>query len=194
MVKGQEMSYKYILSTVTLLDLSANYLGGHIPDGMSDLKGLQSLNLSHNHFTGYIPLQFAELVNLEALDISSNNLSGGIPENFETLNSLGYLNLSNNNLSGRIPDGLNFEASSFWGNSKLCGHQIQRNCSDHTSYSGAGEDEDEDGEQTMHWWESWKAGMGMGVAIGFGTVIGVLAMSRRLCKRYYQFVDGILGF
>lgn len=177
MVKGQEMSYKYILSSVTLLDLSANNLSGYIPNDIGDLTGLQSVNLSHNHLTGNIPDEFVEMKNLEALDISSNMVSGRIPETFATLNSLGHLNLSNNNLSGRIPDRLRFEASSFLGNPELCGHQVQRNCSDHTSNSGGGEDEN--GEQTMHWWESWKVGMGMGMIIGFVSVIGALAFRRR---------------
>jgi hypothetical protein len=61
-----------------------------------------------------------------------------------------------------------------------------RNCNDHTSYSGG---EDEDGEKSVHWWESWKVGMGMGIVIGFGSVIGVLALSRRLRTKYYKFVD-----
>lgn len=192
MIKGREMAYKYILSAVTSLDLSANNLNGQIPEDIGYLRGLQSLNLSHNDITGQIPHEFAEMANLEALDLSNNELSGRIPEAFADLSFLGYLNLSNNNLSGRIPDLPHldtFGASSFSGNPGLCGTQLQRNCSDHTSNFDQGEDANE----TVHWWESWKVGMGMGCAIGFGIVIGALTLSRRLRTKYYESVDGIVN-
>lgn len=191
-VKGHEWAYKYILSSVTSLDFSANNLSGHIPVDMGYLKGLHSLNLSHNQLTGYIPHELGEMENLEALDISCNQLSGKIPETFADLDFLGYLNLSNNILSGRIPDLphlLTFEASSFLGNSELCGPQVFKQCRYDSSYSG----EVEESVEGEHWWESWKAAMGMGWAIGLGSVIGMLALSRRLSTRYYKFVDNIVN-
>ena len=191
MIKGQIMAYKYILSAVTSLDLSANNLSGDIPEDMGYLRGLHSLNISHNQLTGSIPHELGEITNLEALDISCNELSGRIPETFANLNFLGYLNLSNNNLSGRIPNAPHldtFDASSFWGNPELCGFQVHRNCSDYTSYSGEAV-ESNDG---VHWWELWEVGMGIGIAIGFGSVIGTLSLSMRLTTRYYKFVDSIL--
>ena len=141
------MAYKYILSAITSLDLSANNLSGDIPEEMGYLMGLYSLNISHNQLTGSIPHELGEITNLEALDISCNELSGRIPETFANLNFLGYLNLSNNNLSGRIPNAPHldtFDASSFSCNPDLCGPQVQRN-------SGEGE-ESNDG---VHWWELW---------------------------------------
>jgi len=191
-VKGHEWAYKYILSTLTSLDLSANNLSGPIPVDMGCLKGLLSLNLSHNHLTGEIPQELGEMENLEALDISCNQLVGRIPETFADLDFLGYLDLSNNSLSGRIPDLPHletFEPSSFSGNPELCGPQVHKKCNSHTSYSG----EEEKGEEGEHWWESWKAAMGMGTVVGFGSVIGVLALSRRLSTRYYKFVDNIVN-
>lgn len=101
-----------------------------------------------------------------------------------------YLNLSYNNLSGRVPDLRHlqtFDVTSFLGNPELCGRQlVQKKCNDHTPNSAEGD------ESVLHWWDLWEAGMGMGFAIGFGNVVGMLALSRRLRTKYYQFVDGTL--
>ena len=191
--KGQQWAYKYILSSFTSLDLSANKLSGGIPEDMGYLKGLHSLNLSHNHLTGSVPHELGEMTNLEALDISCNLLSGSIPDTFADLDSLGSLNLSNNNLSGMIPNLPHldtFGASSFSNNPELCGLLAKNNCISYTYYSGV----EEGDHQGNRWWESWKAALGMGWAIGFGTVIGALALSRRLCRTYFSFVDNIVNF
>lgn len=193
-VKGREWAYKYILYLFTSLDLSANNLSGDIPKGMGHLKGLHSLNLSHNQLTGFIPQELGEIIDLEALDMSCNQLSGRIPKTFVALNSLGYLNLSNNNLSGTIPAARHldtFGASSFSDNPDLCGFPLQKNCSDPYSYNE--EAEDDEGEQSVDWWDSWESGMGMGCVIVWGSVIGAIASSGRLRTRYCQFVDSIVN-
>lgn len=191
MVKAHIWAYKYILSTFTSLDLSGNSFSGQIPEEMGYLRGLLSLNLSHNHLSGDIPNNLGNMTSLEALDFSYNQLWGSIPATLADLDSLGYLNVSYNNLSGMIPDLRHlqtFEASSFSGNPELCGRQVQRKCNDQTPNSG----QEVQGEESVHWWDLWQVGMGMGFAIGFGNVVGILAVSRRLRTKYYQFVDGTL--
>lgn len=128
--------------------------------------------------------------NLEALDLSCNQLTRRIPGTFADLDFLGYLNLSDNNLLGRITDLPHletFEPSSFSGNLELCGPQVHEKCNFDTSYSG-------EGEEGEYWWESWRVGMGMGIVIGFASVIGVLTLSGQWRTRYYKFIDNILDF
>ena len=172
--------------------LSANSFSGQIPEEMGNLRGLHSLNLSHNHLSWHISNSLGKMTNLEALDISYNQLWGSIPPTLADLDSLRYLNLSYNNLSGRIPDARHlqtFEESSFLGNPELCGRQlVQRKCNDHTPNSAEGD------YSVLHWWDLWEVGMGMGFAIGFGNVVGILALSRRLSTKYFQFVEGTLDF
>lgn len=149
------------------------------------------MNISHNHLTGDIPKEFSELLELETLDISSNQLQGAIPASLAGLTFLSSLNLSNNNLSGRIPSNPQWDTfgpASFSANPDLCGPPLQSSCgvpaSEAGNYSSA---------QTEYWWESWKAGMGFGCAIGFGSVIGVLALSTRFRTKYFQVGDRFMN-
>ncbi|XP_059070376.1 receptor-like protein EIX2 [Cryptomeria japonica] len=73
-VKGLELHYPYILSTLTAIDLSNNQLNGHIPFDFGKLKGLRFFNLSRNNLSGIIPPSFGEMVQLESLDLSKNRL------------------------------------------------------------------------------------------------------------------------
>ena len=190
--KGHELAYKYVdLWTDTVIDLSANNLTGEIPKDLGYLRGLRTLNISHNHLSGEIPKEFSDLLDLETLDISSNQLQGIIPAGLAGLTFLSSLNLSKNNLSGRIPFNRHWDTfgpASFSGNPNLCGPPLQRSCGDHASEAG-----NYSSAQSEYWWESWKAGMGFGCAIGFGSVIGVLALSTRLRMKYFQVGDKFMN-
>ena len=45
----------------------------------------------------------------------------------------------------------------------------------------------------MHWWEWWEVGLGFGWGIEFGIVIGSLALSRRLGRKYFELADRFIA-
>ncbi|XP_010558411.1 PREDICTED: probable inactive receptor kinase At3g08680 [Tarenaya hassleriana] len=129
------------LDDLMILSLRSNNLHGNIPSDLVSLPFLRSLYLQDNNFSGNIPSHLSS--RLFFLDLSSNSLSGTIPTSLQNLKRLTGLNLQNNSLTGPIPDlppsikhlnlsfnNLNgsvpssvktFPASSFEGNSLLCG-------------------------------------------------------------------------
>ncbi|XP_062179939.1 probable inactive receptor kinase At5g58300 [Phragmites australis] len=104
------------------LYLQHNNLSGIIPSSLS--SNLTFLDLSYNSFDGEIPLKIQNITELTALLLQNNSLSGPIPDLH--LPKLRHLDLSNNNLSGPIPPSLQkFPASSFLGNTFLCGLPLE---------------------------------------------------------------------
>ncbi|TKW26711.1 hypothetical protein SEVIR_3G208000v4 [Setaria viridis] len=104
------------------LYLQHNNLSGIIPSTLS--SSLTFLDLSYNSFNGEIPLKVQDITELTALLLQNNSLSGPIPDLH--LPKLRHLDLSNNNLSGPIPPSLQkFPASSFLGNTFLCGFPLE---------------------------------------------------------------------
>ncbi|CAN0900918.1 Receptor-like protein 56, partial [Linum grandiflorum] len=99
---------------LTQLDISDNYLEGHIPLNISScLPSLSSLVMSNNAFNGSLPdFVSSKLVDL---DLSNNKLSGALPQTNElsgtiplwlsNMSSLGVLDLSSNNFVGELPVG-----------------------------------------------------------------------------------------
>ncbi|XP_027177219.1 receptor-like protein EIX2 [Coffea eugenioides] len=91
------------------LDLSHNFLTGHIPQlevGQTVVPALSSVSLNDNRFTGTIPEDLCKLENLYFVDLSNNLLYGRVPLCLGNLQYLTGLNLANNNLSGQIPSSL----------------------------------------------------------------------------------------
>ncbi|XP_042047313.1 probable inactive receptor kinase At5g58300 [Salvia splendens] len=134
------------LDALTTLSLRSNYLNGTLPSDLLSLDSLRYVNLQHNRFSGAIPSFQSPLLNV--IDLSFNSLTGNIPQTLQNLthltalflqnNSLSgfipdlnlpdlvQLNFSNNNLNGSVPSHLQrFPASSFTGNSMLCGKPLQ---------------------------------------------------------------------
>lgn len=66
------------LSLVTL-DLSDNYLSGHLPEEIITFRNLEYLSLSNNKFEGSLPSGLPD--ELKGFNVSFNNLSGVVPEN-----------------------------------------------------------------------------------------------------------------
>ncbi|CAH2054490.1 unnamed protein product [Thlaspi arvense] len=129
------------LDALRIISLRSNNLQGNIPSAILSLPFIRSLYFHDNNFSGTIPPTLSHrLVNL---DLSTNSLSGNIPASLRNLThltdlslqhnslrgpipdlppNLKYLNLSFNNLNGSVPSSAkSFPASSFQGNSLLCG-------------------------------------------------------------------------
>ncbi|KAK1351505.1 putative inactive receptor kinase [Heracleum sosnowskyi] len=135
------------MDSLTILSLRSNGLTGSLPDDILSLPSLRYIYLQKNNFSGDIPSSFSN--KLEIIDLSFNSFTGSIPiavENLTNLTGLSlqnnfltgsipllkppkleYLNLSNNQLSGSVPTSLQeFPASSFQGNSRLCGSPLNQ--------------------------------------------------------------------
>ncbi|XP_072954932.1 receptor-like protein EIX2 isoform X5 [Typha angustifolia] len=166
--KGQALEYytNTIISLMSSLDLSSNYLSGTIPQEIGGLATLKNLNLSGNRLIGYIPETMGGLRSLESLD------------------------LSNNELYGRIPSGQQLQTfddpSVYEGNNDLCGPPISKNCSgDGTTLNDPLEQED--GNEMS----SFYLCMGLGFAVGLWVVIGPLLFKRTWSATYFLFIDNI---
>ncbi|XP_061357185.1 pollen receptor-like kinase 4 [Gastrolobium bilobum] len=117
-----------LLPNLKALFLSYNHFSGNIPDdAFAGLLKLRKLYLANNEFTGKIPSSLATLPILLVLRLDANKFQGQIPD-FQH-NNLKIINLSNNELEGPIPANLTtFDASSFRGNTRLCGPPLTNRC------------------------------------------------------------------
>ncbi|OWM81692.1 hypothetical protein CDL15_Pgr007730 [Punica granatum] len=116
-----------ITSTLSLLDLHSNSLGGKMPplpplavyvdysgnnfssiipaDIGKNLSVTIFFSLSKNSFQGNIPESICQAWYLQVLDLSDNSFTGKIPSCMVDVPSLKVLNLRNNKLNGCIPEG-----------------------------------------------------------------------------------------
>ncbi|KAL4625566.1 hypothetical protein ACB092_05G035500 [Castanea dentata] len=187
--KGVELEYEKNLGFVKIIDLSSNNLSGSIPSEISVLSELCFLNLSRNQLIGKIPEKIGIMKKLESIDLSQNHLSGEIPLSLSSLTFLSHLNLSYNNLSGKIPLGTQlqtFDALSYIGNPQLCGYPLPRNCTigeESQNRTSIGKTEEDSNNSNFY------IGMGVGFAVGFWAVCGVLFFNRTWRHAYFRFFD-----
>ncbi|KAL0009971.1 hypothetical protein SO802_005079 [Lithocarpus litseifolius] len=187
--KGSELEYEENLGFVKIIDLSSNNLSGSIPSEISVLSELCFLNLSQNQLIGKIPEKIGIMKKLESIDLSQNHLSGEIPLSLSSLTFLSHLNLSYNNLSGKIPLGTQlqtFDALSYIGNPQLCGNPLPRNCTigeESQNWTSIGKTEEDSNNSNFY------IGMGVGFAVGFWAVCGVLFFNRTWRHAYFRFFD-----
>ncbi|XP_059629274.1 receptor-like protein EIX2 [Cornus florida] len=189
--KGRESEYKNILGLVRSIDLSSNNISGSIPEEFFSLHALRFLNLSRNQITGKVPENIGGMAMLESLDLSRNHLSNEIPQSMSNLTFINYLDLSYNNFSGRIPLSTqlqSFNATSYIGNSELCGAPLNNNCTREESSQGRGVTsmEKEEEEYEMVW---FYIGVGPGFVVGFWVVCGTLILKRTWRHAYFQLLD-----
>ncbi|XP_040933569.1 receptor-like protein 33 [Gossypium hirsutum] len=88
------------LTSLEILDLPVNHLGGPIP--VVPIGQVQFVDFSGNKLAGSFPSQVSELSQLSILDLDRNFLSGRVPSWLFSLPSLVLLRLSNNKLTGPI--------------------------------------------------------------------------------------------
>ncbi|XP_048127223.1 receptor-like protein 6 [Rhodamnia argentea] len=202
-IKGLEVELVKILTLFTSIDISCNNLDGAIPETLGALKALYVLNLSNNGFSGPIPPSLGHLQQLESLDLSRNDLNGTIPTQLSDLNFLSALNLSYNKLVGSIPavkQFLTFSATSFEGNSGLCGQPLGTKCPNNNSglcgpllgtncgTEEAGDDGDDDDSEKKWFY----LGTPLGFVVGFWAFCGPLAFIKSWRLAYYRFWDKVL--
>ncbi|XP_057871189.1 probable LRR receptor-like serine/threonine-protein kinase At4g36180 [Cryptomeria japonica] len=197
-VKGLNLKYAYIFSTLTGMDLSNNQLNGKIPWDFGKLKGLRYLNLSMNNLSGIIPPSLGDMSELESLDLSTNRLSGKIPEEIELATSLAVLNLSNNNLSGSIPQGqqmTTFPNTSCSGNPYLEGCPLPKKCSwpEFTHHPPPNDMENRNVDHRKHivW---YYIGVRLSHVAGYCCVMFLLALRKGWRQKYFKWGDKILKF
>ncbi|CAL9165053.1 unnamed protein product, partial [Musa hybrid cultivar] len=97
-------------TSLSVLDLSENFINSTMPSWLSNISGLEHLDLNGNFLQGNIPPTFGNLASLKELNLAYNSLQGGIPTSFKNL-KLKSLQLSQNLISGPIPVSLGQLAS-----------------------------------------------------------------------------------
>lgn len=91
-------------TSLRILDVSNNLLGGSLPDAIANLSaGLTWLGVMGNQISGRIPPEISNLVSLSELRMKQNLLTGTIPTTMGKLQMLQELHLSGNFFSGGIP-------------------------------------------------------------------------------------------
>ncbi|KAJ3693663.1 hypothetical protein LUZ60_009143 [Juncus effusus] len=85
------------ISAIVLVGLN---LGGKLGDSLANFTSITLLDLSNNHVGGAISENWPST--LQKLYLSGNNLSGQLPTSIENLTSLTILHLQNNALSGTL--------------------------------------------------------------------------------------------
>ncbi|KAF3789925.1 Receptor-like protein 12 [Nymphaea thermarum] len=191
-IKGHDRPITSIKGPMNIVDMSNNNFIGEIPEEIGRLKYLSGLNVSNNHLKGPIPNSFGNLLQLEWLDLSHNQLSGPIPEGLADLTFISVLNLSYNDLQGMIPQGKQFSTfglSSFKGNPKLCGPQIEKTC----SIAGDGHKEAiNKREEEIH---GWKYGsFGIGFAVGLMIITLPLVFVESVANWFWDETDKMIEF
>ncbi|KAL4584517.1 hypothetical protein LXL04_009120 [Taraxacum kok-saghyz] len=91
------------VTTLSLLNLSSNFLSGPLPDGLfASMNNLHTIDLSYNRLTGRLPDTLPDT--LQSLNCSSNHFNGTIQDTFfrSTPNLIAF-NISNNSFAGVIP-------------------------------------------------------------------------------------------
>ena len=121
------------------LDLTGNSFTGPISSTLStDIPNLVYLDVSNNSISGSIPNDLGSCKFLNDLILNNNQLTGEIPASIGQLDRLAVFNVANNQLSGTIPSTFtnrnnastvkSFNASSFEGNTYLCGAPLTGPC------------------------------------------------------------------
>ncbi|KAJ8533187.1 hypothetical protein K7X08_016076 [Anisodus acutangulus] len=85
--------------SLSILDLSDNFLSGQLPDCWMHFKQLAILNLGNNHFHGNIPKSVGSLSQVQALHLRNNGFSGELPNSLKQCTLLRIIDLGKNRLT-----------------------------------------------------------------------------------------------
>ncbi|CAL4898148.1 unnamed protein product [Urochloa decumbens] len=138
-------------STLIMLKLSNNNLGGPILGGASNLSIVEEIHLAGNNFDGVLPnnlsgnklrildlhdnklsgkldASFWNLSLLQVFSVASNSLTDGIDPAICKLTGLEFLDMSDNNFTGYLPN---------CSNKKLTLHFLNMSCNTLSGFAGA---------------------------------------------------------
>ncbi|KAL5069759.1 hypothetical protein RYX36_020646 [Vicia faba] len=194
MWKGVNVQYQHADRFLKSIDLSSNHLTGEIPIEMEYLFGLTSLNLSRNNLSGEIISKVGNLKSLEFLDLSRNHLSGRIPSSLAHIDRLTMLDLSNNQLHGKIPIGTQlqtFNASSFEGNSNLCGEPLDTKCPGEETSNRQVPTTDA-GDHNSIFLEALYMSMGIGFFTSFVGFVSSILLLPSWRETYFKFLNTLI--
>ncbi|XP_076911926.1 receptor-like protein Cf-9 [Bidens hawaiensis] len=93
------------MTTLRYLDLSRNYIHGHIPDWVGEIGGnrLVLLDLSNNSIAGTIPNVYKDWGQLQGFILNGNELEGKVPTSLNKCHNLRIIDLGNNHLNDTFP-------------------------------------------------------------------------------------------
>ncbi|XP_057529040.1 receptor-like protein 9DC3 [Amaranthus tricolor] len=178
-VKGKQLDYTKIITSMSTFDMSNNHFEGEIPNSIGMLRALRNLNLSHNLLTGNIPPSIGNLSFLDGLDLSSNRLIEEIPQELVILTFLEVFNVSYNQLERPIPHGNNFDtfsSNSYEGNLELCGAPLLE-CKNNTIVQSLNNDNVEE-KTELSMWEVVVIGFGSGTIVGLAWGYYILSVGK----------------
>lgn len=94
------------LTTLSLINLSCNFLSGPLPGGLfSAMNNLHTIDLSYNRLSGNLPDTLPDTI--RSLNFSGNHFNGTIQtEFFRSTPALIAFNISNNSFTGVIPSSM----------------------------------------------------------------------------------------
>ena len=151
--------------------------------------------MSRNNLSGEIISYIGNFKSLEFLDLSRNNLSGRIPSSLAHIDRLTMLDLSNNQLYGKIPIGTqlhSFNASSFEGNSNLCGEPLDRKCPGEEPAKPQVPTTDDAGDDNSIFLEALYMSMGIGFFTGFVGLVGSILLLPSWRETYSRFLNTLI--
>ncbi|KAK9162001.1 hypothetical protein Syun_002903 [Stephania yunnanensis] len=169
---------------------------------------VRTLYLSLDSLVGFEdPISHYFSSSLDTLDLSSNSfedkwgntpcLVGEIPLELTSLTFLSVLNVSRNHLIGTIPSGRQFDtfpSSSFEGNSRLCGIQLQIDCNPNKSGNVAPpSDHANQSNDTNFDWIFAVAGYGSGLIVGVVIEHFVLWRNRYYLEKFMNTIKFFQG-
>ncbi|MEO1049325.1 MAG: LamG-like jellyroll fold domain-containing protein [Bacteroidota bacterium] len=92
------------MTSLKIIKLEGNRLGGQLGNALIGNAGLEELWLNDNQFEGSIPSYFSGFNQLKVFYVLGNNFSGSFPNWFNSLTSLEWLGVEGNFEPGPIPD------------------------------------------------------------------------------------------
>ncbi|CAJ2629906.1 unnamed protein product [Trifolium pratense] len=193
--KGVDRSFIGADKLLKSIDLSSNNLTGKMPTEIEYLFGLVSLNLSRNNLSGEIISNIGNFKSLEFLDLSRNHLSGKIPSSLTHNDRLTMLDLSNNQLYGKVPTGTQlqtFNASSFKGNSNLCGEPLDTKCPGDDPPKHQVPATNDAGDDSSIFLETLYMSMGLGFFTSFCGFVGSILLVPSWRETYSKFLNALI--